>query len=600
MLVQCRRKFYAKDASSASKRRIQPTDASIIFKLHYAHGGFRSGMEAVVQERTTDHRSIFKAPSATFAAARVRPLLLRKQQGTRPREHMRHTKTVAFHTLGCKLNFSETSTLARSLEESGYAKVRQEERPDVFVLNTCSVTENADRECRRHVRRFQAINPDAFIAVVGCYAQLKPEEIAAIPGVDLVLGANEKFDLAAYIEGSLSLSSTDIGSDIELELQDTSAKGTTRLRGGSGVSKAGVVIAGAIKDVKRFIPSYNSNDRTRTFLKVQDGCDYFCSFCTIPLARGRSRSATIAQTVELARNIADSGVKEIVLTGVNTGDFGRTPLDSSSTPLRAGAEGVRENFLQLIEALDKVEGIERFRISSIEPNLCHDGIIDFVAQSKRFAPHFHIPLQSGSDVILERMRRRYDTALYAERVDRIKQRMPHACIGVDVITGTPGETDEEFLKTHAFLRSIPVDYLHVFTYSERANTTAVRMEDAIPMQVRRERTKQLRILSNKLQRAFYERHIGTVRGVLFEHGERSGAGIPSDDPLAYRSHDRIEGYTDNYLRVSHPYDPALVNTIVPVTLERINGDGHYMGAVYLNDQRSADPMGRRYRCPVAN
>lgn len=504
---------------------------------------------------------------------------------------MSSPRTVAFHTLGCKLNFSETSTLARSLEEAGYAKVRQEERPDVFVLNTCSVTENADKECRRHVRRFQAINPEAFIAVVGCYAQLKPEEIAAIPGVDLVLGANEKFDLATYIDRRLS-----------------SAEAGHRER-----SEA---LFSPIKDLKHFVPSYNANDRTRTFLKVQDGCDYFCSFCTIPLARGRSRSATVQDTVQLARTIAASGVKEIVLTGVNTGDFGR---------------GHDQNFLQLIEALDEVEGIERFRISSIEPNLCHDGIIDFVAASKRFAPHFHMPLQSGSDVILERMRRRYDTALYAERVHRIKARMPHACIGVDVITGTPGETEEEFLKTHEFLRSIPVDYLHVFTYSERANTSAVSAaallkDDSVPMDVRRERTKQLRILSNKLQRAFYQRHLGTSRSVLFEVGDgldhtsntstgssQTSAGSPERNPAgtALRaagsppsSGDTTEvymlGFTDNYLRVSLPYDPVLVNTIVPVTLERIDGDGHIAGCVERIDVTSVDPMGRRYRHPVAN
>jgi threonylcarbamoyladenosine tRNA methylthiotransferase MtaB len=465
---------------------------------------------------------------------------------------MSSPRTVAFHTLGCKLNFSETSTLARSLEEAGYAKVRQEERPDVFVLNTCSVTENADKECRRHVRRFQAINPEAFIAVVGCYAQLKPEEIAAIPGVDLVLGANEKFDLATHIDACHS--GLDQG------------------------SQKGKAIFSPIKDVKRFIPSYNANDRTRTFLKVQDGCDYFCSFCTIPLARGRSRSATIAETVAQARNIAASGVKEIVLTGVNTGDFGKSAPLRIVDP-REGDFLRKEDFLGLIQALDEVEGIDRFRISSIEPNLCHDGIIDFVANSQRFAPHFHMPLQSGSDVILERMRRRYDTALYAERVHRIKERMPHACIGVDVITGTPGETEEEFLRTHAFLRSIPVDYLHVFTYSERANTTAVRMDEAVPMEVRRERTKQLRILSSKLQRAFYERHLGSTRPVLFEHGERSEAANSSPDQHTDRSSDRIEGYTDNYLRVSLPYDPSLVNTVVQVELERITGEGQFTGPV---------------------
>jgi threonylcarbamoyladenosine tRNA methylthiotransferase MtaB len=501
----------------------------------------------------------FNAPSVPLPPLASDPSSSLSKWAHAQQQPMRHTRTVAFHTLGCKLNFSETSTLARSLEEAGYAKVRQEERPDVFVLNTCSVTENADKECRRHVRRFQAINPEAFIAVVGCYAQLKPEEIAAIPGVDLVLGANEKFDLAAHIDRRLA-----------------SANDGHREPDSTGGSRSEAIFS-PIKDVRTFVPSYNANDRTRTFLKVQDGCDYFCSFCTIPLARGRSRSGTIAETVEQARSIASAGVKEIVLTGVNTGDFGRQH---------------DENFLHLIEALDQVEGIERFRISSIEPNLCHDGIIDFVADSKRFAPHFHMPLQSGSDTILERMRRRYDTALYAERVNRIKERMPHACIGVDVITGTPGETEEEFLKTHEFLRSIPVDYLHVFTYSERANTTAVRMDDSIPMEVRRERTKQLRILSSKLQRAFYERHLGSTRPVLFEHGEDNA------------NEATMQGYTDNYLRVSLVYDPTLVNTVVPVTLLRINGEGQITGGVSPIDGSSVDPMlryisERRYKDPVA-
>ena len=433
---------------------------------------------------------------------------------------MGSTRTAAFHTLGCKLNFAETSTLARSLEEAGYARVKVEERPDVFVLNTCSVTENADKECRQWVRRFQRINPEAFIAVVGCYAQLKPEEIASIPGVGLVLGANEKFDLAAYIARSSA---------------------HTTLPSGEG---RGGVHYSPIKEARTFIPSWNSGDRTRTFLKVQDGCDYFCSFCTIPLARGRSRSGTIADTVAIARDIAASGVKEIVLTGVNTGDFGR--LNG-------------ETFLELIEALDQVEGIERFRISSIEPNLCDDRIIDFVAGSRKFMPHFHMPLQSGSDTILERMRRRYDTALYADRVAHIKRVMPHACVGADVITGTPGETDEEFLNTHAFLRSIAVDYLHVFTYSERANTTAVRMEEVVPMDIRRERTKQLRILGSKFQRAHYERNIGGSRPVLWEAENVEGTML---------------GYTDNYIRVSTPYDASLTNTLSYAQLDRINGDGH--------------------------
>ncbi len=444
-------------------------------------------------------------------------------------------RTVAFHTLGCKLNFSETSTLARSLEEAGYARVRPEERPDVFVLNTCSVTENADKECRQWVRRFQRINPEAFVAVVGCYAQLKPGEIADIPGVDLVLGANEKFDLAAHIEST------------------------------GGKQARGQAIFGAIKEARRFVPAYNASDRTRTFLKVQDGCDYFCSFCTIPLARGRSRSGTIAETGAIAERIAASGVKEIVLTGVNTGDFGR---------------GHGEDLLGLIAALDAVDGIARYRISSIEPNLCHDGIIDAVSRSRRFVPHFHMPLQSGSDAILERMRRRYDTALYADRVARIKALMPQACIGADVITGTPGETEEEFRRTHAFLGSIPVDYLHVFTYSERANTTAVRMEDIVPMEARRERTKQLRILSAKLHRAHYERHLGTTRPVLLEAEEVEG---------------RMLGYTDNYLRVDLPFDAALINRVVPVQLIRINGEGHMEGVF---DASRAESSAHRRLAPA--
>lgn len=448
---------------------------------------------------------------------------------------MSSPRTAAFHTLGCKLNFAETSTLARALEEGGYARVRIEERPDVFVLNTCSVTENADRECRQWVRRFQRINPEAFIVVVGCYAQLKPTDIAAIPGVGLVLGANEKFDLAAHLE--------------------------RHVHGPAGISgdprpSGGRALFSAIGELKRFVPAHNEADRTRTFLKVQDGCDYFCSFCTIPLARGRSRSATIAETVATARDIARTGVKEIVLTGVNTGDFGR-------------AHG--EDLAGLIEALDRVEGIERFRISSIEPNLCNDRIIDLVAVSRSFMPHFHMPLQSGSDAILARMRRRYDTALYADRVAHIRRVMPHACIGVDVITGTPGETDAEFLATHAFIRSIAVDHLHVFTYSERANTTAVRMGDTVPMEVRRERTRQLRILGSKLQRAHHERHTGSTRPVLFESEEVDG---------------RMLGYTDNYIRASAPFDSTMVNRVIDVELASIHGEGH-MEAVPMRVRQAA-------------
>jgi threonylcarbamoyladenosine tRNA methylthiotransferase MtaB len=407
------------------------------------------------------------------------------------------------------------------MEDAGYAKVKVADRPDVFVLNTCSVTENADKECRRHVRRFQNLNPEGIILVIGCYAQLKPDEIAAIPGVDLVLGANEKFNVVDHLD----------------KLRDKGESGTA--------------ISSAIKDVRSFVPGYSAGDRTRTFLKVQDGCDYFCSFCTIPLARGRSRSGSISEVVQLAHEIGEKGTKEIVLTGVNIGDFG---------------SGSDEDFLQLVQALDKVSGIERFRISSIEPNLLSNEIIDFVATSERFAPHFHMPLQSGSDAILRRMRRRYGTALYAERVNRIKQRMPHACIGVDVITGTPGETDTEFEKTHMFLRGIPVDYLHVFTYSERANTTAVRMEDSVPMSIRRKRTKQLNFLSGKMRRAFYESQLGQVRPVLFEKEEHG---------------EEMLGFTDNYVRICAPYSSALVNRLSTVSLGTINEDGHVTGAIHV-------------------
>lgn len=447
-------------------------------------------------------------------------------------------RKAAFHTLGCKLNFAETSTLARQLEDAGYARVRVEERPDVYVLNTCSVTENADRECRHIIRRFRGINPEAFIAVVGCYAQLKPEEIAAIPGVDLVLGASEKFNLVAHLE--------------QLD----------------GKQEHGRAIYGAIKEVKRFIPSYNQGGggpagrRTRTFLKVQDGCDYFCSFCTIPLARGRSRSATLGETLDIARSIAGTGVKEVVLTGVNTGDFGKEH---------------GETFLQLIEALDKVEGIERFRISSIEPNLCSDEVIDFVAASRRFMPHLHMPLQSGSDAILKRMRRRYDTALYADRVAHIRRVMPHACIGVDVITGTPGETDAEFLKTHEYVRSIPVDYLHVFTYSERANTTAVRMDDSVPMEVRRQRTGQLRNIGSKLMRAHYQQHLGTVRPVLLEYGDEGALS------------GQLYGYTDNYIRVAVSCAAGQPNRVSTVRLGTIDDEGHVQGTPVLTVPASSLP-----------
>jgi threonylcarbamoyladenosine tRNA methylthiotransferase MtaB len=421
-------------------------------------------------------------------------------------------KTVAFYTLGCKLNFSETSTIARLFEEGGYAKVDFDDRPDIYVINTCSVTDHADKKCRNLVRRAKSKNPDAFIAVVGCYAQLKPDEIANIPGVNVVLGANEKFNIIDYLDKQPS-------------------NGMAHIENGH------------IKEVKTFIPSYSANDRTRTFLKIQDGCDYFCSFCTIPLARGRSRNQSIDETLKVAREVAETGVKEVVLTGVNIGDFG---------------QGDGEDFLGLIKELDKIEGIERFRISSIEPNLLSNEIIDFVAQSKRFVPHFHIPLQSGSDEMLKSMRRRYLTDLYRDRIERIKDKMPDACVGVDVIVGFPGETEDEFMKTVDFIRSLDVSYLHVFTYSERANTTALRIDEVIPMQVRQERNKILTNLSHKKKRAFYETQIGSERPVLWESSESEGM---------------MHGFTDNYVKVQKPFDEAFVNETEVLVLGNIDRNG---------------------------
>lgn len=421
-------------------------------------------------------------------------------------------KTVAFYTLGCKLNFSETSTIARLFEEGGYAKVDFDDRPDIYVINTCSVTDHADKKCRNLVRRAKSKNPDAFIAVVGCYAQLKPDEIANIPGVNVVLGANEKFNIID-----------------NLDKQPSNGKAH--------------IENGHIKEVKTFIPSYSANDRTRTFLKIQDGCDYFCSFCTIPLARGRSRNQSIEETLKVAREVAETGVKEVVLTGVNIGDFG---------------QGEGEDFLGLIKELDNIEGIERFRISSIEPNLLSNEIIDFVAQSERFVPHFHIPLQSGSDEMLKSMRRRYLSDLYRDRIERIKEKMPDACIGVDVIVGFPGETEDEFMKTVDFIRSLDVSYLHVFTYSERANTTALRIEDVIPMQVRQERNKILTNISHKKKRAFYETQIGSERPVLWEGSESEGM---------------MHGFTDNYVKVQKPFDETSVNETEILVLGNIDRNG---------------------------
>ncbi len=420
---------------------------------------------------------------------------------------MAETRSIAFHTLGCKLNFSETSTLSRFMEQEGFEKRAFEEVADVYVINTCSVTENADKECRQLVRRIQRRAPASFVVITGCYAQLKPREIADIKGVDLVLGAAEKFNLATHIR--------------ELSKGDTAK-----------------ICSCDIETVNGFTASWSMNDRTRTFLKVQDGCDYTCSFCTIPMARGKSRSDSIENVVRRAEQLAAEGVKEIVLTGVNLGDFGKGPN---------GEEKNDDQFFSLVQALDNVNGIERFRISSIEPNLLSNGIIDFVAGSKKFMPHFHIPLQSGSNKILGLMRRRYRRELYAEKVERIKKIMPHCCIGVDVIVGFPSETDNDFLDTVHFLKDLDISYLHVFTYSERPNTFAVTINDVVPVPVRQERNKTLRNLSYKKMQAFTAGFYGQTRPVLFEGAQANGM---------------MEGYTDNYIRVSTPYREEWVNTVV--------------------------------------
>ena len=437
-------------------------------------------------------------------------------------------KSVAFHTLGCKLNYSETSSLQRLFENEGFFVNEFEAGADVFVINTCSVTDFADQKCRQTVRKALRQSPDALVVVVGCYAQLKPQEIAAIPGVDLVLGAGEKFRITEYI-GELS-----------------KAQGK------------GMVQAGDIREVNTFHNAFSFGDRTRSFLKVQDGCDYKCAFCTIPLARGRSRSDSMENVIENAQKIAEMGVKEIVLTGVNLGDFG------NGTEVIEGTKPRKEAlFADLVRELDAVKGIERFRISSIEPNLLTDEIIEFVAKSERFAPHFHIPLQSGNNKQLMQMRRRYKRELYQSRVEKIKAEMPHACIGVDVIVGFPGETDEDFLETYHFINALDVSYLHVFTYSERPNTAAIEMEGTVPMNVRRERNEMLRILSEKKKRYFYEQHLGTSRKVLFENSKDEA---------------QITGFTDNYIKIAMPKPEdteggVLVNTIETVELVGIDSEG---------------------------
>lgn len=425
---------------------------------------------------------------------------------------MSQNKRVAFHTLGCKLNFSETSTLTRLMEKEGFEKRGFDEEADVYVINTCSVTDNADKECRQLVRRIQRRSPESMVVITGCYAQLKPKEIAEIPGVDLVLGAAEKFNIAEHIR--------------ELTKGD-SAK----------------ICSCDIEDVTGFTSSYSLNDRTRTFLKVQDGCDYGCTFCTIPMARGKSRSDTIDQVAKNAQLLAEKGVKEIVLTGVNLGDFGKGP--NGDAPV--GLNQRPENFFKLIQALDQIDGIERFRISSIEPNLLTNEIIDFVAESKRFMPHFHIPLQSGSNEVLRLMRRRYQRELYTERVSRIKEKMPHCAIGVDVIVGSNGETEEYFKETFDYLHSLDISYLHVFTYSERDNTKALEIDYAVPVAVRNERNKILRNLSYMKMQFFTQQFSGSSRKVLWESANRNGM---------------IEGYTDNYIRVQAPFKEEWCNQIM--------------------------------------
>lgn len=431
---------------------------------------------------------------------------------------MTNNKKVAFYTLGCKLNFSETSTIARNFDNEGFDRVDFSDEADIYVINTCSVTENADKRFKTIVKQAQKVNPNAFIAAIGCYAQLKPSELADVEGVDLVLGATEKFKITDYIN---DLSKNDFGEVHSCEIQEADF----------------------------YVGSYSIGDRTRAFLKVQDGCDYKCTYCTIPLARGISRSDTMENVINNAREISAQNIKEIVLTGVNIGDYGKGEF---------GNKRHEHTFLDLVRSLDQVEGIERLRISSIEPNLLKNETIDLVASSRAFVPHFHIPLQSGSNTILKLMKRRYLRELYHDRVNIIKSKMPHACIGVDVIVGFPGETDEHFLETYEFLAALDVSYLHVFTYSERDNTEAAEMKDVVSHKQRQKRSKMLRGLSAKKRRAFYESQLNTNRVVLFESENKSGY---------------IHGFTENYVKVKTPWNPDLCNTLHDVKLLKIDADG---------------------------
>ena len=431
---------------------------------------------------------------------------------------MENRKKVAFYTLGCKLNFSETSTIARSFQDEGFDRVDFEEVADMYVINTCSVTENADKQFKQVVRKAMKLNDKAFVAAVGCYAQLKPEELAAVDGVDLVLGATEKFKITDYIN---DLSKNDFGEVHSCE----------------------------IAEADFYVGSYSIGDRTRAFLKVQDGCDYKCTYCTIPLARGISRSDELENVLKNAKEISAQNIKEIVLTGVNIGDYGKGEF---------GNKKHEHTFLELVQELDKVEGIERLRISSIEPNLLKNETIEFVSKSRTFVPHFHIPLQSGSNEILKLMKRRYLREIYTERVNKIREVMPDACIGVDVIVGFPGETDEHFLETYHFLNDLDISYLHVFTYSERDNTEAAEMQGVVPANIRAKRSKMLRSLSVKKRRAFYESQIGTNRTVLFESENKEGY---------------IHGFTENYVRVKTPWNPELSNTLREIKLTKLDEDG---------------------------
>jgi threonylcarbamoyladenosine tRNA methylthiotransferase MtaB len=443
---------------------------------------------------------------------------------------VKQKKTVSYYTLGCKLNFSETSTISRSLKEEGYKKVAFNYGADMCIINTCSVTENADKKCRNITRKALSYNANTFIIIIGCYAQLKPEEISNIDGVDLILGANEKFEISKYI-GDINKKSKSI------------------------------FYNKAIKQTKEFVPGYSLGDRTRSFLKIQDGCNYFCSFCTIPLARGRSRSSDIETTVQKAKEIAAKGVKEIVLTGINIGDFGNK---------------TDETFLDLIKELNTTKNVERFRISSIEPDLLNDDIIQFVSKTDKFASHFHIPLQSGSDKILKKMRRKYNSKLYKDKIYLIKDLMPNACIGVDVIVGFPGETEDEFNLTYKLIQELPISYLHVFTYSERDNTTAVLIKDGIvPMSIRKQRSNQLRILSEKKKREFYNSQIARTEKVLFEANNKKNC---------------MYGFTSNYIKVEAPYNPFMTNQSTNIRLTKINENcimkGEFIGEQIISKQET--------------